>query len=62
MGGPLKFRKLALKSELAIFRRIIDMRMLMIVLTAVASVLVSGWAEAGGVEDPGRQAGWRIPA
>ena len=29
------------------------MRMLMIVLTAVASVLVSGWAEAGGVEDPG---------
>ena len=28
------------------FRRIIDMRMLMIVLTAVASVLVTGWAEA----------------
>ena len=42
----LKFRKLALKSELAIFRRIIDMRMLMIVLTAVASVLVTGWAES----------------
>jgi hypothetical protein len=31
----------------------IDMRMLMIVLTAVASVLVSGWAEAGDVNDPG---------
>jgi hypothetical protein len=42
-----------LKSELAIFRRIIDMRMLMIVLTAVASVLVTGWAEAGEVQDPG---------
>jgi hypothetical protein len=49
----LKFRKLALKSELAIFRRIIDMRMLMIVLTAVASVLVTGWAEAGQMDDPG---------
>ena len=29
------------------------MRMLMIVLTAVASVLVSGWVEAGDVGDPG---------
>jgi hypothetical protein len=29
------------------------MRMLMIVLTAVASVLVTGWAEAGEMDDPG---------
>ena len=29
------------------------MRMLMIVLTAVASVLVTGWAEAGQMDDPG---------
>jgi hypothetical protein len=29
------------------------MRMLMIVLTAVASALVTGWAEAGGMDDPG---------
>jgi hypothetical protein len=33
--------------------RMIDMRRLIIVLTAVASVLVNGWAEAGDVEDPG---------
>jgi hypothetical protein len=31
----------------------IDMRMLMIVLTAVASVLVTGWAEAGTLSEPG---------
>jgi hypothetical protein len=31
----------------------VDMRMLMIVLTAVASVLVTRWAEAGHVGDPG---------
>ena len=31
----------------------IDVRMLMIVLTAVASVLVTGWAEAGQIDDPG---------
>jgi len=29
------------------------MRTLMIVLTAVASVLVTGWAEAGEMDDPG---------
>ena len=29
------------------------MKMLMIVLTAVASVLVTGWAEAGEMDDPG---------
>ena len=29
------------------------MRTLMIVLTAVASVLVTGWAEAGQIDDPG---------
>jgi hypothetical protein len=29
------------------------MRMMMIVLTAVASVLVTGWAEAGTVSEPG---------
>ena len=31
----------------------IDMQMLMIVLTAVASVLVTGWAEAKTLSEPG---------
>jgi hypothetical protein len=33
----------------------IDMQMLMIVLTAVVSVLVTGWAEAGNINDPGEE-------
>jgi hypothetical protein len=38
------------------------MRMLMIVLTAVASVLVTGWAEAGEMDDLGLGNGFLLSA
>jgi hypothetical protein len=50
LSWPLRFHKLALKSEL---ERIIDMRIPMIFLTVLAPLLVTGWAEAQTLNDPG---------